>query len=53
MTREDLLSLYEVNNAHFLQVRRDRDDFRMRRTSNYDPYILEVLLYVFFPCLLN
>jgi hypothetical protein len=53
MTDEELLALYEVNNTHFLQVRRDRDDYRMRRASNVDPYILEVFLYVFFSSLVN
>ena len=53
MTSQELLALYDVNNAHFLQVRKDRDNFRMRRASNRDPYILEVLLYVFFPRLMN
>jgi hypothetical protein len=47
-TAEQLHSLYDVNNSHFLQVRRDRDMWRMRRASNSDPYILEGQLYVSF-----
>ena len=52
MTTEELLALHEINKPHFLQVWSDRDNSRMRRTSDHDPYILEVLSYVFFPCLL-
>ncbi|KAH9053886.1 hypothetical protein EDB87DRAFT_1704563 [Lactarius vividus] len=43
-TTRELQLLYEIDDAHFHQVRRVRDQYRMRKVSNHDPYILDGLL---------
>lgn len=43
-TAEELQLLYDINDKHFHHVRRNRDQYRMRKASNHDPYILDGLL---------